>query len=87
LSFWGELYLSGVLPPTSFLRTLVLFGRADIYDPNTSVSKDGSTLIIGGIECAPVKGVKAAAGYKQSSFQASGINPLKFLFVDTEIKF
>ena len=87
LSFWGELYLNGIVPAESFLRTLALFGRADVYDPNTSVSKNGSTLVIGGIECAPVKGVKAAIGYKQTSYQAPGTSALKFVFVDTEFKF
>jgi hypothetical protein len=87
LSFWGNLYLSGVLPSTSFFNTLILYGRLDSYDPNTSVDKDGNKFVVGGIECSPVKGVKGSIGYKQTSFQASGINPQKFLFVDTEFKF
>jgi hypothetical protein len=87
LSFWCNLYLNGLLPSTSLFRTLVLFGRADKYDPNTKIDKNGSTLTIAGLECSPVKGVRGAIGYKQTSYEAAGANPVRYLFLDTEFKF
>jgi hypothetical protein len=87
LSFWGNLYLSGVAPSSSMLKTLILFARVDQYDPNTKIDKDGNTLVIGGIECSPVKGVRGSIGYKQTSFQAPNTDPQKYLFVNTEFKF
>lgn len=87
LSFWGDLYLNGVLPSNSIFKTLVLFGRYDSYDPNTNVQKDGSSLLIAGLECSPIKGVRGAAGFKQISYQLDGKDPLKYMFVNTEFKF
>lgn len=87
LSFWGNLYLNGIVPSSSILQTLILFARVDKYDPNTSVDKDGNTFVVGGVECSPIKGVRGSIGYKQTSFQAPNTDPQKFLFVDTEFKF
>jgi hypothetical protein len=87
LSFWGNLYLSGIVSATSPFRTLVLFARVDKYDPNTSIANDGNTLTIAGLECSPAKGVRGAIGYKETSYQASGINPIKSLYLNTELKF
>ncbi|HBZ01417.1 MAG TPA: hypothetical protein DEO84_08885 [candidate division Zixibacteria bacterium] len=87
LSFWGNLYLNGLVPSSSLFRTLILFGRVDKYDPNTKIDKDGTTLAIAGLECAPAKGIRGAIGFKQTSFQKDGINPTKFIFVNTELKF
>ncbi len=87
LSFWGNLYLNGVVPSSSIFRTLVLYVRVDQYDPNTKIDKDGNTMVVGGLECLPVKGVRGSIGYKQTSFQAPNTDPQKFLFVNTEFKF
>jgi hypothetical protein len=87
LSFWGNLYLNGVVPSTSIFRTLILFARVDKYDPNTSIANDGNTLTIAGLECSPTKGVRGAIVYKQTKYQASGINPVKALYLNTELKF
>jgi hypothetical protein len=87
LSFFGNLYLNGIVPSSSLFRTLVLFGRVDKYDPNTKTDNDGNTLTIAGIECSPVKGIRGSIGYKETSYQANGVNPAKFLFFNTEFKF
>ncbi len=87
LSFWGNLYMSGLVPENSIFRTLNLFGRVDKYDPNTSINDDGNTLTIAGLECSPAKGVRGAIGYKETTFQAANVDPQKFIFVDTEFKF
>ena len=87
LSFWGDLYLNALVPSQSLLKTLVLFGRADIYDPNTDVNKNGNTLIIAGVECAPIKGVKASLDFRTKSYQAESTKDEKYLFLNTEFKF
>lgn len=87
LSFWGDLYLNSLVPSQSLFKTLVLFGRADIYDPNTNIDKDGNNLIIAGIECAPIKGVKASLDIRNKSYQTSGIKDEKYLYLNTEFKF
>jgi len=87
LSFWGNVYLNPLVPSNSLLKTLVLFGRIDIYDPNTEVADDGNSLMIAGIECAPIKGVKAAIDYRTRSYQTSGSTDERYLFFNTEFKF
>ena len=87
LSFWGDVYLNALVPSASLFKTLALFGRADIYDPNTNVGKDGNTLIIAGVECAPLKGVKASLDIRNKSYQAEGPKDEKYLYLNTEFKF
>jgi len=87
LSFWGDVYLNALVPSASLFKTLALFGRADIYDPNTNVGKDGNTLIIAGVECAPIKGVKASLDIRNKSYQAEGPKDEKYLYLNTEFKF
>jgi len=87
LSFWGNLYLNSIVSDTSPLKTLVLFGRVDAYDPNTDLDKDGNTMIIAGVECAPVKGVKASLNYRHTSFQDDEAAALKYVSLNTEFKF
>ena len=87
LSFFGNIYLNDLLPPTSFLRTLTLYGRYDQYDPNTDVDDDGYSLLIAGVECSPVKGVKASLAYRQRSLQALNSTDEKNLMLNTEFKF
>ncbi len=36
---------------------LNVFGRLDMYDPNSDIDKDGENYIIAGIDCAPGKGL------------------------------
>ena len=60
LSFFGTLYFNGLTESDSFLRTLNLFGRVDILDPNTDKVDDGNSLMIVGVECTPTKGFKAS---------------------------
>lgn len=87
LSFWGNLYLNSLVSDTSPLKTLVLFGRVDAYDPNTDLDKDGNTMVIAGVECAPVKGVKASLNYRHTGFQDDEAASLKYVSLNTEFKF
>lgn len=87
LSFFGNIYLNGLLPPTSLLKTLTLYGRYDQYDPDTDVDDDGYSLLIAGVECSPVKGVKASLAYRQRSPQEVGSIDEKNLMLNTEFKF
>ena len=52
-----------------------------------AVDKDGNTMIIAGLECAPVKGVKASIDFRNTSYQDSKIAQQRYLFVNTEFKF
>lgn len=87
LSFWGNLYLNSLAKSSSLLKTLVLFGRVDSYDPNTDVANDGDSYVIAGLECAPIKGVKASLGLRNQSFEKEGVKDKKYLFANTEFKF
>lgn len=87
LSFFGNIYLNALLPPSSLLKTLTLYGRYDQYDPNTDLDNDGYSLLIAGVECAPIKGVKASLAYRQKSPQAAGSIDEKNLMLNTEFKF
>jgi hypothetical protein len=87
LSFWGDVYLNSLVSSSSLLKTLTLFGRYDTYDPNTNVADDGDCYFIAGIECAPIKGVKASLGLKNQSFEQDGKSDKQYLFANTEFKF
>jgi len=87
VSFWGDLYLDRLVPATSPLRTLALFGRVDAYDPNGDLAKDGNTMVIAGVECSPVKGVKASLNYRNTSYQTDNATAQKFVYLNTEFKF
>ena len=87
LSFFGNLYLDALLPSAKALRTLVLWGRYDQYDPNTDAVDDGYALVFAGVECAPIKGVKAAVVYRQTTLQAANSVVGKALMLNTEFKF
>jgi len=87
MSFFGNIYLNALVPPSNILRTLALYGRYDQYDPNTDVDDDGYTLLIAGVECAPIKGVRASLAFRQESPQAAGSTDDKNLMLNTEFKF
>lgn len=87
ISGWMDIYLNELFPEVELFKTLGLFGRYDIYDPNTDLDDDGNNTIFAGLECTPVKGVKAALNYRQVSYQADGVDAGKYLFLSTEFKF
>lgn len=87
LSIFGSLYLEKLAAGNLLLKTLDLFGRADMFDPDTRVCNDGNTLIIAGIECSPVKGYKAAIDYRLTSYQNVGLNDNKGIYLNTLAKF
>jgi hypothetical protein len=68
-SFFGSLYFGGLLTDAPTLRTLDLFGRVDVVDPQNGIPDNGETLMVVGLECAPTKGVKAAVNYRAVSFE------------------
>jgi hypothetical protein len=86
-SIFGNVYLSPIVPSTSLFKNLILFGRVDAYDPNTDKADDGNTMIIAGIECAPVKGVRASIDYRHVGYQDDSKVAQKFLYLNTEFKF
>jgi hypothetical protein len=69
MTFYGTLYLEGIAENAPGLKTLNVFGRVDMVDPNTDVSDDGNTYVILGFECSPVKGFKASLNYRSRSYQ------------------
>ena len=87
MTFFGTLYLAALAESAPMLRTLNLFGRVDLYEPDNDTSDDGKTLIIGGVECVPVKGFKASVNLRSTSLSGCrrrfGATP----FVNTEVKF
>ena len=87
MSFWGNLYLGALAPSAKALKTLVPFGRVDIVDPNTDLANDGSTLMVVGLECAPVKGVKASFNFRNRTYEAANTTDEKYFYFNTEFKF
>ncbi|MEW6411685.1 MAG: hypothetical protein AB1483_04325 [Candidatus Zixiibacteriota bacterium] len=86
-SFFGTLYFEDMVAAESLLRTLNLFGRVDMYDPNTDVDDNGRTYVMGGVECVPVKGFKASVNLRSVSYQAEGVDSDTYLYFNTEVKF
>jgi len=87
ISFFGTLYLEQLLANTPALRTLNLFGRVDIVDPDTDVGENKENLTIFGVECAPVKGFAASVNYRHLSFDDTNETTEKGLFFNTLFKF
>ncbi len=87
MSFFGTLYFKDFANDASPLRTLNVFGRVDVYDPNTDVSKDGETLVVGGLECAPSGNIKSSISYRVTSYQADNAESTKTLYFATLVKF
>jgi len=87
LSFFGTFYLADLVTETSPLRTLNVFGRVDLNDPNTDVEDDGNTLLIAGVECAPVKGFKASVNYRTTSYQDDAKATEKLVYLNTLFDF
>jgi hypothetical protein len=85
-SFHGTLYLGELVKESSVLRTLNLFGRYDMFDPNTDVDDDAEKLLIVGVECSPTKGFKASVNIRSTSFDDDSTTE-KQLFVNTLFKF
>lgn len=87
MSFNGTLYLGALSDnDKSALRTLNLFGRLDMVDPNTDMENDGETLFIGGVECSPTKGFKASVNLRSTSYEDDSDSESS-LFVNTLFKF
>jgi hypothetical protein len=88
ISFFGTLFFDGLTSDeSSALRTLNLFGRYDIVDPDTDMDDDGHSMFVGGIECAPAKGIKASLNLRSISYEADGMDSESYLFVNTLFKF
>lgn len=87
MSFHGTMYFNQLFPDQLFLRTLNMFGRVDLNDPNTDNSDDGNTYIIAGLECVPTKGFKASINLRSTSFQDDTEVTEKHLFINTLFKF
>ena len=51
-----------------------IFARFDNLDPNTGMKKDGSNLIIGGLNFTPVKGLSIAPNVRVTTYQDSRID-------------
>lgn len=87
MSFHGTLYLNALSDnEASAFRTLNLFGRMDLVDPNTDLDNDGQTEIIGGVECSPTKGFKASVNLRSTSYEDDSDSESS-LFVNTLFKF
>ncbi len=87
MSFFGTLYFEELVANSPGLRTLSLFGRFDITDPDTDTEDDGNSLLIFGLECSPVKGFKAAINYRNLSYQEDGKDSESFLYLNTVVDF
>lgn len=86
-SFFGTLYFEGLAPDRDFLRNVNIFGRLDFYDPDTDASDDSETHLIIGLECRPVKGVKAAINIRSTSYDEPGVDSNSYLYFSTLVKF
>ncbi len=85
-SFHGTLFLGEIVKDSKFMSTMNLFGRYDIFDPNTDASNDAEKMFIVGFECNPTKGFKASVNLRNTSFDDNSTTE-KQLFVNTLFKF
>lgn len=86
LSFFGALYFHN-FTHNSFLKSLGIIGRLDLYDPDTGTADNNETLIVFGIESKPMYSLKMALNYRISSFQDNTRDTENTLFLNTQFKF
>ncbi|MCK4296178.1 MAG: hypothetical protein KAX28_05920 [Candidatus Marinimicrobia bacterium] len=65
---------------------LTVFGRVDIYDPNTETEDDGNTYIIAGIDYSAGKGFHIAPNIRYKSYQ-DGSDSEMLIKMNFEFKF
>lgn len=54
------------------IKNFDIFGRFDLFDPNTDVSSDGTNYLIGGFNWQPTKGLSIAPNIRFKDYQAEG---------------
>ncbi|GBD90743.1 hypothetical protein BMS3Abin04_01462 [bacterium BMS3Abin04] len=62
-----------------------IFGRFDIFDPNTNVDNDGYSYIIGGVNFVPAKGFSIAPNVKIKTPQTGNTNTTYFVNFEYKI--
>ncbi len=67
-SVHATLFLGELTEDAQIFRTLNLFGRYDIFDPDTDIDNDREKLMIVGVECNPTKGFKASLNITSTRF-------------------
>ena len=87
MSFFGTWYFGSMTEDASLFRTLNLFGRFDVVDPDTDTDNDAYNYIIAGVECAPVKGFKASVNYRVKSHEDDALDNESYLYLNTLFKF
>jgi hypothetical protein len=80
VSLFGTYYFGKNAREGSFMKNLNVFGRVDITDPNSSVSDDGQTLTILGVECVTSSKIKTSLNLRMVSYENSAISTDSFLF-------
>jgi len=86
-SVFGTIYLERLAETAPILRTLNLFTRIDLYDPDTDLDDNGETVAIIGLECIPVKGFKAAINYRSTSFENDDEETESYIYLNTLVRF
>lgn len=83
------------MPSTPAVRSLNIFGRYDIFDPDTDVDPDAANFYSGGtenmlwvgLECSPAKGFKSSFVFKQLSYEVDGNDSESEISFNTMIAF
>ena len=89
LSLNASFYLKSVVDEKSALRTLDIFFRYDMYDPNTDsdAGKNNRNYLILGVECTPIKGIASSINYKSESYENSAYKSQNWVYLNTEFRF
>ncbi len=87
MSFFGTLYLSGLIQSAQALHTLNVFASYGMYDPNTDFDDDGDKTILVGLECAPKKGIKTSFTYSTKSYDDDDENNVDAFVFNTMVSF
>jgi hypothetical protein len=58
----------------SALENLDIFGRFDMFDPDTDFSNDAANYFIGGFNYEPTKGLSIAPNIRYTDYQANGVD-------------
>lgn len=89
VSIHSTLFLAEFADDAPAMKTLNLFGRFDLFDPNTDSGSDndGEKHLIIGVECNPTKGLKVSVNFRATSYDDDTKDTKKQLYLNTLFKF
>ncbi len=87
ISIFGTFKFIKITSESSPLNYFNIFGRYDIYDPNTDAINDQEKLLIAGVEYVPTKGFKVSLNLRNLSYEDIEVFSKSYIGLNALFKF